>query len=431
MTRTTAVLYHSLAALVLMAAATPALDASSAPRWWEGKFILSSFSSVRPGDDMEAVVARLADLGLHAFESNTPLQYKAETLSPAEQRAVLEAAGKHGLKYFITDHTRLTGVGSPTRAAIESLVRDYKQFPALGGYYLWDEPHVSNFPAVKTAQEILLELDPDRLPLTAMLPSYGPYRYPYLYPGFVRQWNHQVDPPVLSFDFYGVLQDPEREEGRVVVVDQLYRDLALWSEVAQQSGKPLWFYAAVSQRAPLARPTRATVGFQAYAAIAHGAKGIQWFSVRGFEGGSVDFVNAPLSADGTPGASYELLKSVNAELRALAPDFERMTAPRVRFTGPIPAHTSGFERGFGGIASISGNLIVSVHDDRETGRRDAYLLVVSRDLHAEQEVNIEFQPGRGAVVDGSTIERLQFALAPGGGRLLRLGSRQGSLTSPS
>lgn len=403
-----------------VAARTGDRDAAPDARWWKEQFVLSTFASVRPGDDIEAVVGSLAEAGLTALESNTPLQYKAERLSREEHIRVLEASERSGLRYFVTDHGRMTHQTEPSREAIESLVEDFAGYPALGGYYVWDEPKPEQFEAVARMYRWLQALDPDRLPLNAMLPSYGPYKYPDDYPRYVRAFVETVDPPVLSFDFYGLVQ---QEDGSVAVAPRLFQDLALWSEVSVETGKPLWFYAAACQRDQMAEPTRATISFQVYTAIAYGAKGIQYFMARDFTGGPVDFTGAPLRADGTPGPLFEAFKNLNGEISSLSEAILPLTVQQVVHTAPVPPESEAFEPGMASLADAPDDLILALHHDPD-GRR--YLVVVNRDLSAQRDVTLEFAEALAVVrlpegeQDPEPDRQMPLVLPAGGGALLRL-----------
>lgn len=409
--------------------------------WWRETFVISTFAAVRTGDDIDAVVARLADLGLNAFECNTPLEYAAQDLTHEERTRALEASAKHGLRLFVTDHKRLTGVADPTREAVESVVRDYSRYPALGGYYVWDEPGPAQFPAVRKIYDVLRELDPSRLPLNAMVPSYGPHHYPDDYPEFARQFLDTVDPPVISFDFYGLSQPPDDRAAPIAISPDLYRDLDLWSSLARDRDKPLWFYPSSCHWATIVRPTAATLRFQVYTAAAYGAKGIQYFVARSFTGDKIDFVDAPLSPDGTPGATYDAFKEVNRELAAIGPALMQLEKDRVIHTDPVPHGAAPLRGGHAGILGADNDLILGFLRDpavpassRETGNLSPtpktarrFVLVVNKDLKSERNVFLRF--------DGPTVlvpypeatplaasDHARFLLPAGGGRLFEIRS---------
>lgn len=394
----------------------------SSKNWWDNKFILSTFTSFQHGDNIEKIVALLSEAGLNAMESNCPLEYSANDPTKEEFVRALKACGKYDLKFLITDHKRMTGVSNPPEDALKSLVDDYSSYPALGGYYVWDEPGVDKFGDVRRMYDLLHKLDPKRLCLNAIMPSYGPYKHPKDYADYVRGFVKQVDPPVLSFDFYSVYQTGDSSVP-VGVNQDLYRDLALWSNVSLETGKPLWMYVTACQWGANAKPTRATLSFQVYTAIAYGVKGIQYFECRGFSGGAIDFVDAPVNGDGTKGPTFDLFKSFNAEINVKAQILARLKLVKVMHTAPVPLDNAALEPGFWGIKSASDNLTISCLTGPHSKR---YLVVVNKDVNFAHDVFLQFEGSTSLVQVPENTQlrgkdnRISFTLAPGGGKLFEI-----------
>ncbi len=397
------------------------LPAKEPAPWWEETFTISTFASCRPGDDLEKFVSGLHALGFNAMETNTPLEYHAEDLSVEEQRSIHDLCQRYGMRYFVTDHKRLTGVGNLSEEARRELISDYSNHPALGGYYVWDEPGREQFAAVARTYAILRANDPERLPLNAMIPSYGPYRWPDDYPAFARQFVEAVDPPVLSFDFYALGKNPEG--GAPGGAPTLYRDLQLWSDLAIEKGRPLWFYPSAVSWGGVAEPTLATLRFQASVAMAYGAKGIQWFMARDFTGGSIDFTGGALTMQGEKGSAYRSLRQVNRWMAKVGPTVMTLQREGIAHTAPEPPDANRFVPGFAGLESASGNLILADHRAvRGCGKGKRYLWVVSRDLGAETVGELRFarstalaEVGSNCVLNSSKTHRIR--LEPGEGIL--------------
>jgi hypothetical protein len=388
--------------------------------WWDGKFILSTFASVQKGDDIEKMVSQLHAIGLNTLECNTPLEYSSNDAGKEEIVRTLNACEKYGMKFFVTDHDRLTGVRTPSEAAIKSLVSDYSSFPALGGYYVWDEPGTGDFAAVKNIYEILRKEDPSRLPLNAMLPSYGPYKN---YADYAAEFVKVVDPPVLSFDYYGVIRDDSDKNHPIKISDGLYNDLAVWSKLSTETGKPLWFYASSCHWANVASPTMPVLSAQVFTAIAYGAKGIQYFEARGHTGGKIDFVDAPVNQDGSNGPTFELFKSFDAKIMAMAPWLSKLKLLKVMHTGAVPPENIPLEAGYQGLSEASENLIISFHEGPHAKK---YMIVVNKDANSAHDVFLQFSKKiRLLQVPDMTelrskTNRIEFTLAPGGGKLFEI-----------
>ena len=349
--------------------------------WWNQQFVLSAFTSVQNNDDIEKVIALFGEAGLNALESNTPLEYEAEDLSPENLIRTLKACETHNIKFFITDHKRMTGVADPKEDELKALVDEYKDYPALGGYYVWDEPH-GHFDAVKKSFDVLRAADPSRLPLVAMLPSYGPWKHPDKYPSVIRSFVELVDPPVLSFDYYAMRGRP----GKYTQEQGVYLDLELWSSLSLETGKPLWMY--VTSCSWLSQPSLESLRLQVYSAIAYGAKGIQYFVPKSFIGRKPNFADAPLNMDGSKSDFFDTFKAFNMEVKALGPYLMPLKLTKIMHTKP-PEGTKPFTPHLGVMAAPD-DLILSFHQDKDG--KD-YLFIVNKNPNADRQVPLTVAPG--------------------------------------
>lgn len=380
-----------IALTLLITVALLSHDWSGPPSaWWQESFLVSTFSAIRHGDDIPARMADLRDLGFNALESNTPLEYRAADLTKEEHLAVLSACERNDMRYFVTDHDRLTGVAEPSADSIKVLVEDYGDSAGLGGYFVWDEPPLEALPAVKRSSDMLLDKDDRHLPMTGVVPSYGPYHWPNDYPQFAKTFVETVDPEVIAFDYYGVYQD--KEPRTLSVGPGLYRDLQLWSDLALQHEKPLWFYASAVSWARIAPPTVATLRFQASTALAYGARGIIWFMARDYTGGVIDFTGGALNASGGRGSLYGALKEVNHWMNDLGPTVLKLRRHKVVFSDPVPPHTEAFSPGFANLQAVSANLFIAEHysGKQAAAQSDRYLWIVNRDLLQPTDAELSF-----------------------------------------
>ena len=384
--------------------------------WWQDTFVLSTFASIQQGDNVERIIELLAEAGLNTVECNCPLEYRADDPTREEITRALVACEKHGLRFFVTDHQRMTGVAEPKVDDLKSIVEDYASYPALAGYYVWDEPETQYFAAVRMMFDTLKALDSERLSLNALVPSYGHHRWPDDYPAFVRGFVSAVDPPVLSFDYYSVSQDPNIPDSPVNVSQELYRDLALWSNISRETGKPLWFYPSACKWGGIAKPTLGIIRLQVNTAIAYGATGIQYFQARGFSGGPLDFTDAPINPDGTKGPSFDIFKSVNEEVSALAPLYPIMKLEKVTHTAPVPEDNNTFEPGYEGLLEASDNLIISF---MRSPQGQMHYFVVNKDPVQTSEITLRFsnpvslvrEPGRTEPLGSDVAYKLEAGQA--------------------
>jgi hypothetical protein len=114
--------------------------------------------------------------------------------------------------------------------------------------------------------------------------------------------------------------------------------LEVMSAEAKKANKPLWAFVLSTAHKnfdfPYPVPTRNDLRLQAYSDLAYGAQCIQYFTY--------DFVGnkgweAPLASDRTKTETYNIVKAMNEEIKALSPVFLNAKMIWVAHTGEIPA----------------------------------------------------------------------------------------------
>ncbi len=353
---------------------------SGTARWTRDRLMLSTFTGLRRGDDPAVVLPLLRELGLTHLELNTPLEYRAQDLPDADLEAALVEAQHQGLGVFLTSHAAFTGNASPNEPVLRKYVERWTGYPAVAGYYLWDEPRLDDFAAVRRTADLLRTLDPERLTLTALLPSYGPYGHPDAYASYVHRFVEMVNPAVLSFDYYPCRLEPETD--RPLVWPGFFHDLSVYWAVAASTGKPFWYYAACCGWPTKAGPNAVTIGVQVWAALAFGASGIQYFMARDFTGELLDFVDAPVVGTGERGPTFETVRGVNLQAVTLWPWLQGLEPTGVRW------HVAGGVSGSLNLrtpAAGATGLVIS-----EWARSPAdpveLLFVVNPDLHDTRQI---------------------------------------------
>ena len=163
------------------------------------------------------------------------------------------------------------------------ILRLRETFPNVIGFFAWDEPRIEAYDSVKRIGDLITETDLSALPLTCLLPSYNgehtwygqteDTRYPY----YVESFLEQVNPPVLTQDFYPFQQyglDTNMKENAYWV------DLGYLTQLAQEQEKPYWQWISGIQEWRYAASDKMTMGhmrLQTNGALAYGAKGVLIF----------------------------------------------------------------------------------------------------------------------------------------------------------
>ncbi len=193
-------------------------------------------------------------------------------------RKALDLAAKVGIRVIVTDLRILpwhiedrVRIDSPV---IETVVAEYRDHPALFGYFICDEPNAGYFAELAVTARKLQRADPEHPPLINLFPSYATAEQLGLddYRAYVHSFIETVEPAVLCYDHYP-LREPQAGK------TDWFGDLALMRNESHQAGIPFWICLQSEgiDRA-LRVPKRAEILWQASTALAYGARGVVWFT---------------------------------------------------------------------------------------------------------------------------------------------------------
>lgn len=326
--------------------------------------------------------------------------------------------------------------------------------PSVEGWMLWDEPVDSaQFASIAhmTAQLDQNPVTRDKLPFVNLLPIYasGQPRYQRFgrdpieaYRRYLAEYRACFERdrrrvPLLCFDHYGFQTGGRR--------DDYFINLALVAEAARAAQPPgdpppFWVVAQLSafrgERGFYPAPDAARLRFQAFAALAYGAKGILWWtlvpSIDGY------FGDGALDARGRPAARFAALRELNRSLLDLGPTLVALQPLAVVHQSVAGWRDIADEalgdarRPRGAIADLTGGRgagMVGVLRNPRT--QEVYLLVVNKDLAKARrfQVRLAAAPraveriaagGRPAPVAITGAEFETPSLAAGGGALFRI-----------
>lgn len=355
----------------------------------------------------EARFRELADMGL----THSLMHY-----SPAGNRKALDMAAAAGVQLFVGDDRLVPG------GSVEEVAEAYRGHRALAGYTIRDEPSLADFAGLAKVRDALKAADPEHWSYVNLFPTYASAAQLGCdsYPGHVGRFLMEFRPEVLSFDHYPVLEgDRVRED--------YFQNLEWIRHAALEHGVPFWAFALACPHKPYPMPTVAHVRLQAWSNFAYGARGLQYFTYWTPTPGTWDFHDAPIRADGTRSATYDLLREFNRDVQTCADVLMRSRVVGVFHSAPVPAGTRGLDVSCPFSEIRGGECIVGVHQI-ENGRR--YALVVNRSLNRAgrielalrewlRKVSSEHAVG-GAAFRGAKDGSAVIELEPGAGILLRL-----------
>lgn len=270
----------------------------------------------------------------------------------------------------------------------ENTVRRFMNHPATAGYFLKDEPSVKDFHYLGEWMKSIYAIDSQHLCYVNLFPNYAmPDQLGAdTYQQYVDEYMAMVDPPVLSFDHYPVI---ETKGGRRLR-EEWFANLEMVAKTAQKNNTPFWAFALSVAHGLYPVPTLAEIRLQVFANLAYGAQGIQYFTYWTPRNKSqYAYHRGPIDDDNKRTDVYEMIRTVNREIQNLSPVFLSATVISVEHTGKnIPAGTQRLSKLPEGIKKLSikgEGAIVSVLE--KAGHR--FIVIVNRDFINPMKLTIK------------------------------------------
>jgi len=207
--------------------------------------------------------------------------------------------------------------------AVETIVNDYKDHPALAAYVVRDEPSGKLFTDIKTMSDVFNKHDSEHPALVNALPSYGGLEWLAFddYRSYVKAYIDILKPVLFSYDYYPLRIGHTEYDG-------WYSDLSIIREETRKAGIPfIAFIQSQGIKNGLRIPNRAEILWQANTLLAYGSRGIAWFSywtpkpdhgfgeVNGEKFLDEQHVGAMIDIEGNRTELYDQVKEANMYLK--------------------------------------------------------------------------------------------------------------------
>lgn len=343
--------------------------------------------------------------------------------------SAIEAAG---LACFVDD-PRVNGYDwknlppdNVLKERIASLKKDVEGHPGAVGFFLTDEPSMASMPALGKVSKLLREAMPDRLTYVNLFPYQVPKeRLGTDYGSYVRSLVKTVGQSFLSYDNYALVNGE--------LNDQFYNNLEIVRRLGIELQTPFWNCIQSNAHYSYAEPTDANIHLQAYASLAYGSRGIQYFTY--FTPAHGNFRLAPIDVFGYRTATWDMVRRVNQEIAMLAPTLAKLHSTGVYHylhtppegqplsKSPLVERVEMTEHPLV-VAPAAGRLLIGEFAD---AANKPYLLVVNKDLRRSFLLNIYLRDKRRKLVLISqyTGKDEEFTgerhwIRPGGGFLFRV-----------
>ena len=336
---------------------------------------------------------------------------------PEVGKAYLDLCHRHGIKVLARDSRVSMDSGTPfDPKALDAMIADYKDHPALYGWFIKDEPSGENYLRLGEIQAHLQKKDSRHLPYINLFPVYGgPTQLAFEdYDGYVTGFVKTVKPSMISFDHYMFLRNGS-------VRADFFKNLEITRREALKAGIPLWVIIQALEDATRYRPpTLAQMYWQVNCSLAYGAKSIwyypYWSSGDPAKPEEWHYLGVVLP-DGKPATQYDTAKEINPKLKALGPLLMSLKSVSVTHLGDVPLGAKGFEPD-DLIKEASGDQIIIGRFEDQSGK--PYLMLVNRDFDKPGKVSLTLDASGVEEVGGLspfTVQRSPFTSA----KLLTLG----------
>ncbi len=409
----------TLLTLLVLICAAPALAG-----WTQDRFEIGAWRTPPTEFLTDDVYARMADAGftlaIGPHQPDTALNMRC-----------LDMAQKYGMRLLVKDlRIHPDPQTDEDKRALDAMIAEYKDHPAMYGFYIRDEPNPEAYRKLVEIHGYLAEKDPKHLPYINLFPNYGgPHQIEFAdYDGYVADFIKTVKPLMLSYDHYSFLRDGRNR-------DNWFANLEVVRHDSLEAGVPMWVIIQALQDATRYRPpTLNQMYWQVNTSLAYGAKSIWYFPY--WSAGEPDkpeewhYLGVMLP-DGKPGPQYEAAREINPKLKVLGQAMMELRSESVVHLTEVPLRAKGFAPD-DLIARALGNRIIIGRFTDKQGK--PVLMLVNRDWNEPSPVRLTLAKGSGAeeigrlgpgeplspVTFDSETKTLSVTLAPSEGRLIQV-----------
>jgi hypothetical protein len=274
--------------------------------WRQDNFILSTFSA--RGRDMRSVIENCTEAGFNLLEMGWASHEQAEE--------ALRLCEEYAIDLLYQDFSVFGGMQERnadrrvTRETVKQVTDHLRPYRHATGVYVWDEPYVEYQCLEARRQTDLFQSEnPALLPFTVAIPSYNTlYTWENgLFEDYLRWYVRDIDPPVLSLDYYPVVQGLGYSDEDQFDSSRMWCDLGLMRKLGREADIPLWFYYQGVNLHRYPHFEFPMVECMMNAAVLYGVKGLQQFTA----------VGNVIDENGDKGPFFEETKKVHAKFRKL------------------------------------------------------------------------------------------------------------------
>lgn len=230
---------------------------------------------------------------------------------------------KYGIALISRDESLPSGASiGPALASGKDLFGAYRKVPAHAGDTAGDEPHASLFESMGQYYKLYGERFPEKFLFCNLFPAGTPAKRlgAKNYRNYVEKFVKQVPSDFISLDEYPFFSVKFMQRAAFAIALHTYDTVAL---ACRKSGRDFWLYLQTQGHwfdGIYDLPSYAQISWQAYTALAYGAKCLMHVSYTPAWGSNA---YAMVDGKGNLTEQYMYAKRLNKELAALSPLYMR------------------------------------------------------------------------------------------------------------
>lgn len=328
----------------------------------------------------------------------------------------------------VEDVEKALSIGEKTKVKIIASVPDIKNSPEiivkkiknhsnLLAYYIEDEPSTSRFIELSEIVKKIKIVDNKKLIYINLMPTYaGKIAYAAVsYDAYVKQFLTVVNPNILSFDHYPVINNTVRKD--------FYKNLEIIRSNAYKYNIPFWAFACTAIHFEYQEPTFQSLKMQQFSNLLYGAQALQYYTywtVNNQHWKDNHYSYAIVDDQGNPTPTYNIVKKVNLQIQRLAWVFFGAKSDKVYHTGTeIPEGTSkliSVPKGFKYFSTNGKNALVSLMSNG----KNRFVIIQNKSLN--NNITLDYQLGElmkivdnfsGKTKNISSTKKLKASILPG------------------
>jgi hypothetical protein len=266
------------------------------------------------------------------FTFSTPPCASETGYTVAQNTQILDAAQQAGVPVIVWDDRMQEAMDNPSvrTQLLDAIVLSYQSYPALAGYYVYDEPPPERIADVAAVVAELRARDPQHPAFVNLFPNYVAAISDY--EQYLRDYVQQVRPATIVYDNYPFLGNGTDRGGFFANLNSVRR-------VALDSSTPFWQILQLTKHLGYRRASENEKLWQALQSLTYGAHGVMFFTYWSAVNGDFPEPGVIDPGTGLPTDHYPEVQRVNAQVRAFGQYLVPATSQEVFHNGPLAIAT--------------------------------------------------------------------------------------------